>query len=188
MAVKRFFIIAGLIISGICSWVSFASQQSSEDLSYEKYKVIYERNIFSKNRKSFQEKTASDHLEKKKSVVLSLYVLRGVAVNDGQSIAFIEEAISGRSMRMQIDAELLGGRITDIQCDHVVFTKNDQTKIIKIGEPFGKTETVTTKAASEDIEITEDKSSPVDSKKDTTTVGQDDVLKKMLERRKSELK
>ena len=120
----------------------------------------------------------------KKTQVLAIYILRGIAVQKEEKVAFIEEQVSGQTTRAEIGSEVLNGRITDIKYDRVAFEQNGQIKYIKVGGEFGKTETTVTVEVSEESQETTSVEKPAD---DSTASDENDILKKLMERRKSEL-
>jgi len=174
-----------VIVFGIIGLQLPAEQEkSSEDSGYDRYKIIYEQNIFSKYRRSAQDNQDSVSVSRKKSVVLSLYVLKGVVVNGDQRIAFVEEQVSGQSMRIRVGDELLAGRITEIQVDGVLFAEQGQARRVAIGDLFGKTETITMESV---LDAPKTKPSVETLKIDLPADTDGDLLKKMMERRKSEV-
>lgn len=174
---------ATVILLAAGSVLFSAEEPNAPKKSYESYKVIYERNIFSKDRLPPREER-SDSGQVRKTQVLSIYVLRGIAGPQDGRVAFIEEQVSGQTLRANIGTEVLNGEITAIQYDRVAFEQNGQTKYVKVGGEFGKTETTVLTTASEEpqeakpVEVPAEKSSPGD---------ESDILKRLMERRKNEL-
>ena len=174
-----------VVVFGIIGLQLPAEQEkSSEDSGYDRYKIIYEQNMFSKYRRSAQDNRDSVSVPRKKSVVLSLYVLKGVVVNGDQRIAFVEEQVSGQSMKIRVGDELLAGRITEIQFDGVLFAEQDRARRVAIGDLFGKTETITMESV---LDAQETKPPAETLKNNLPADTEGDLLKKMMERRKSEV-
>lgn len=160
------------------------SPPAEDAYQYETYKVVAQRNVFSRNRRPAETRDRPERPVQKKTVVLSLYVLKGTAVNQTQKVAFIEEEMSGNTIRGRVGTELMNGKIKDIRVGRVIFEENDQLRVINIGEPFGKMESQTevpdeSGDASPSIEASESS--------ETTPTEASEMLKKMMQRRKSEL-
>lgn len=177
-------IVTAMVILLLGNGTAFsAEEQNSSQNSYDKYKVIFERNIFSKDRLPPRE-TQAGAGRVKKTQVLSIYVLRGIAVQKEEKVAFVEEQISGQTMKAEIGTELLNGRITEIKYDRVAFEQNGRIKYVKVGGEFGKTETTVISMVSEESQ----QETPVEKPADSSTPGEEsDILKKLMERRRSEL-
>ncbi len=182
--ITRILIILIFVMAGVSRSFS-ADETEVNNKTYSSYKVIYERNIFSKDRLPPRELRRSDSKTQRTTRVLSIYVLRGIAADSQQKAAFIEEQISGESMNAKLGTELLGGRITDIKYSYIIFEKDGRARKVKIGSEFGKEElTVISERSDEKSE----EAAIEESKTDDAPVGDEsDILKKLMERRKSEL-
>lgn len=171
-----------------CTAVFSADEQETAQTSYEDYKIIFERNIFSKDRLPPRQ-TPSQRV--RTTQVLAIYVLRGTAVERDERVAFIEEQISGQTMKARTGDEVLNGCITEIRFDRVGFEENGQTKYIRIGGEFGKTETtVMTTVSPESDESPSETSTSAPAEQPVNTDssgGENDILKRLMERRQSEL-
>jgi type II secretory pathway component PulC len=163
-----------------------AEEPNMSDNSYEKYTVIAQRNIFSKDRRPPREERPSRE-RVRRTQVLSIYVLRGIAGQPGERVAFIEEQISGQTLRANVGTELLDGEITDIKYDRVAYEQNGRTRYIKVGGEFGKTETTVIAEASENEsqEVVTPPTAPADS--NAVEGDESDILKRLMERRRNEL-
>lgn len=157
-----------------------------------KYEVIAQRNIFSKNRtaKRVRRGDAPARVEKRK-VVVELYVLRGIGIFGGAKTAFIEEQISGRFIRSQVDSEIASGLVKKIESNKVVFDKDGTAIDVFIGGTFPEKASYKEFAVDEDAEdVTETASSSgriTDGDSGGGGGSQSDILKKLKEQRKAEL-
>jgi hypothetical protein len=161
-----------------------AAPEISGQYRYDRYLVISQQNMFSRNRRSAQATSEAAAQAPKQSVLLSLYVLKGVAVNRSVKVAFVEEEVSGESFRAQIGARIMDGVIKDIQFGYVTVDQNGLTKVIRVGESFGKTETLTDIPADQ---IEQEHSQEETDEEDSSMSEESDILKKLMERRQSEL-
>jgi len=179
----KIIIVVLLMLSG---GVSFSAEDRSS--GYDKYKVIYEQNMFSKNRRPPQQERRRRQVETTK--VMSIYVLRGIAAEAGRAnkVAFVEEQISGQSQTVNIGATILNGQIKDIQMNYVLFEEDGKIRKIGIGQEFGTTSTtVVTEVEGSPDEIDTTSESTEEKTDDSSSTDDDDMLKKLMERRKREL-
>lgn len=182
-----------LIVSSFLCLLASPDQPAEETSaavsgSYDSYKVIYEYNIFSKNRRSPRSNQRRTR-RTRTTQVLSVYVLRGIAAEAGkdQRYAFVEEEVAGQTQTATVGTEILAGQITGIQMNYVLYEENGQTRKIHIGEQFGKTSKTVTSEVSADESETSSTDSSSETSDQPSSGDENDVLKKMLERRKREL-
>ena len=183
-SVKLIVIVFILLFGGI----SFAADDPPRA---DSYKVIYERNMFSKDRLPPHQKSQAAK-QTQITTVLSIYVLRGTAAEAGRAhkFAFVEEQISGESEMAKIGTKILSGQIKDIQMNYVLFEEDGKMRKVKVGEEFGKTSLTETKDVTEsaDGDEADDAISPKEEQAEETSPGDEsDLLKKLMERRKREL-
>ena len=160
-------------------------KQPDETAGYDGYRLIYRQNIFARNRHDIRQQFERFPDRVKKQVFLSLYILRGVAIQGDRRVAFIEDIVSRQTLKGRVGTELLSGTITEVKIEGVVFRINDTYTEVPIGGEFGKTESKT-QVPVEAFEI----SPPVpetQQQQDTAATNDDELLKKMMERRNREL-
>jgi type II secretory pathway component PulC len=171
---------------------SAGESSTAPSSSYEDYKIVYEKNIFSRLRYTPPAQSREAGGTRKETVVLSLYVLRGVAVETQNRLAFIEDEISGQSRRLTVGDMILEGTITEIYPDRVVFRENDQSRDIRIGQEFDRLESVVERPIAGSAEsptqtAPASSAAPAKSSAPASSADEADVLKKLLERRKQEM-
>jgi len=163
--------------------------------SFDDYKDIYEKNIFSRLRTP-SGGAGDTGLVSTERVVLSLYVLRGVAIEPGSRLAFVEDEISGQSKRLAAGDALLNGVIEEILPDRVVFKANDQARDVRIGQEFDRVESLVERAADAPADAPEAapdpnrvRPVPAVQKSPAGAPSQDEaeILRQLMERRKKEL-
>ena len=164
---------------GFLSRLMADDESTSKQFDYATYKVIFEKNMFSKDRRTPQDRVRP--VERRRTVVLALYVLRGIAYDGSVKTAFIEEEVSGSGQTVGIGDSFLDGIITDITATYVVYDKNGEVINVAIGQEFGSSRTEETLYDDADV------ASSDQVKETVTPEQQDDVLKMMLERRQLEL-
>lgn len=173
---------------------------ASDKNTYDRYKVIFERNIFSKDRRP--PRPPAERKSKSVTKVIEIYVLRGISAEAGRNhrFALIEEQVSAQSKMVGIGADILAGRIVDIQADGVLFENNGDIQKIKIGDEFGQNSaTVEVEAEAANSETEPPAENKTESAEETTpaqtetqntetkAADENDVLKKLMERRKREM-
>lgn len=168
--------------------IGASEEQAARQKSYEDYKVIYERNMFSKDRRPPLEE---QQRRVRTTQVLAIYVLRGIAAQKNERVAFIEEQVSGQTLKAQVGTEVLNGQITEIGPDRVTFEENGLTRYISVGGEFGKTEStvMSTATGEEPQEAASTQTQPQTQQPAATGSSGDegDILRKLMERRQSEL-
>lgn len=171
------------------AWV--AEGDAEQAASYDNYKAIYEKNIFSRNRYTPLSRQGGGAVRKEK-VVLSLYVLRGVAVETQKCLAFVEDEISGQFKRLAVGQQLLNGTISEIHVDYVLFAEDEKTRTVRIGQEFDRIESEVERPADEASAGPEPNTpgvipSPVKNVQPASAQDEDAILKQMLERRRQEM-
>ncbi len=178
------------MIFAVCASLA-ADNESMTKSTYDKYKVIYEQNIFSKDRLPPRQEQ-SQGIKQRVTTVLSIYVLRGIAAEAGRAhkFAFIEEQISGQMQMARIGTKILGGQINDIQINYVLLEENGKTRKVRVGEEFGSTSSTVMADITEPADVNKAASDTPQKKEkadELLPADENDLLKKLMERRKSEL-
>jgi len=101
--------------------------------SWEKYKVIAERNFFLRDRAR-----RSDRLKLPSSATAERQpwqdiVLAGVSRVGGECVAFLEDTRGRTTTRARMGDEAGDGRIVEISLDHVILERNGQRSRVNVG-------------------------------------------------------
>jgi hypothetical protein len=166
---------------------SESGEEEAELTGYDRYRIIAQQNIFSRQRTAPRRRSANaseEEIEVIKPVVVSLYILRGTACQGDRKIAFVEDVIAGNSIRAQVGSTILAGTIKDIRVNDVVFEENGQTRDVKIGDTFGKLESTVGSVGNAQTARPAPAAEP---NQPATPKNQDELLKQMIERRNREL-
>jgi len=181
-------IIVFLMLPVGVSWGAEGRSESTK--TYRDYQVIFEQNVFSKDRRPPRQNQPRRR-QVRTTTVLSIYVLRGTAAEAGRAhkFAFVEEQISGETQMAKVGTTILGGTIKDIQLNYVIFEEDGESRKIKLGEEFGQTSSTVMTEASESDDTNEagDNASSQENKTDESSGDENDLLQKLLERRRNEL-
>ena len=125
---------AGLLLLCLGCASAFGETQQSTPPSWEKYKVIVERNIFLRQRSNYSHRPEFTHTtEMPMARPRSPIVLTGIIRQGSEHIAFLENTSTGVTLRVAAGSTYADGRVTRIELDHIEYEKDDQTVTVSIG-------------------------------------------------------
>jgi hypothetical protein len=168
--------------------VPIHATETTEDAFREKYKIITERNIFSRTRTpqiaiGLQGDTGKQ--EKGTAEVKTiLYVLRGITIDNQGRRLFIENELTGQSFQLSIGEEFDGVIVKEIQSNYAVIQVGEEDVQVKVGSDLaGKQASVDSTHAPSSPNSTSniEKSEPLSNEKEN------EILQRLMERRKREL-
>lgn len=116
--------------------VTAAEDESSKaGLSWEDYKIISTRNIFSRNRmpESIPTFSGPSQVPVRELKEESYLVLRGIIKKDGRFVAFVEDNRTNRIKKVLKNDEIGNGKISDITIDFISYKLEDNTIKVKTG-------------------------------------------------------
>jgi len=192
-------VLAFLMVFSTVAWCG--DESDGEENSWEDYKVVSERNIFSRNRRV---RTATPAQEVKKTPAVtrseqSYYVLRGVVREKNVFISFIEDSRAGSINRVRVGEAVGGGTILSASLDDISFDLDGTATEVAIGQTLeGKTPTVSSQysygngyySQPGSYSTTTSSQQTVSTTTTQTVVSDDDakdILQRLKERRKKEL-
>jgi len=158
------------------------SSEANETDSWDRYRVLSERNIFVRDRGGLRESRpvpeqtarAIDDDDSDRYLLLTATVQRG-----RESIAFVEDTRSGETVKVRMGHPIGRGKLVKITLGHVEYEREGTTTRIKIGSSL-----VGLTAGSETPGASVDPSSSADATDaDTST-----ILERMRKRREQEAK
>jgi len=100
--------------------------------SYEDYKIVANHNIFNQDRTPQKVQLPNEETNIVDEVV-GLYILKGIASNGTKKVIFIEDEISGESIRGGEGVVLPNGVVKDILPDKVVYEDSEEIRFVYIG-------------------------------------------------------
>ncbi|MFA5646294.1 MAG: hypothetical protein WDA18_08075 [Candidatus Ratteibacteria bacterium] len=109
-------------------------KENKEEFSRQRYTIITERNIYDRNRSSSTSVLAPIVKETPPPVPEEYMVLVGIVSHDGSPIAFFEDRLTGRTLKLKKNNTLLNGTIGNITLDQIEYQKNGSSALIKIGQ------------------------------------------------------
>ncbi len=194
-----------VLLSGPGFALARGATPRGENGFYQKYGILVERNIFSRNRS----RKADKRDENPKNIVQRStheeFILRGISRWSKEYVAFLENTRDGQTKMYRIGDSVAEGKIKNITLDYVEFEIKKNVKKVEIGKNMqGEiyTPSVTfddlinqTETLSDQVETSSDRAKTSSEPATTTNSDagaesseeQNDILKKLLERRKGEL-
>jgi len=153
------------------------------------YKVIIDRNMFSRQRGPAERRQRDAERE----VVTvpdpeSYYRLRGIAQENGTFIAFVEDTRRNETLKLRQGDAVARGSIESLDLDSIVFRMEDRTIAVAIGQDLLGGHGAGT--MSELMQWTPAPSTPTSGEPATPaapTGAEADILRQLMERRKQEL-
>ena len=170
-------IILGLLLGLATS--SSGAEPGSAQRAWERYQVLVERNIFSRDRGSPPPR--SREVTPLPPPPERYLVLTGIARHGEKHMAFLEDIGTGVTTIIQIGDTVLQGRIKNITLDSIEYEKNDRTAIIRIGGDLEGGSPSTISAALPPSEVGGSDLTPV------ARSAEADILERLRQKREKEL-
>ena len=172
---------------------AFAEQEPSLQNTWDGYKVIVEKNIFSRNRWQQAERTARQGgatAPARARAPESFFVLRGITRDENGFIAFVEDTRTYDMARARVGDSLTEGTVKDMTLDHMTFELNGETRQIEIGMDLGGTAPQATSIGPAAFVPSVDISPQGETNSEKAAQAKEeaeDILKRLRERRQREL-
>lgn len=171
-------------------------ENSKAMLSWQDYKIISTRNIFSRNRLPANNSalSRSRQIPEREQKAESYLILRGITQKADHLVAFIEDSRTNRIKQIHEGEKIGNGKITDITIDFVTYKVKDSDIKVKTGMSMGGQDAGMTRInASGSGRPQQQKFMDISSdlKTDKPAAQQDEdtnaILQRLKERRKKEL-
>jgi len=182
-------VMAAIWLAGLWPTAALAQEPAEKPDTWAAYKVIVDRNMFSRQRGAAERRQRDAERE----VVTvpdpeSYYRLRGIAQENGTFIAFVEDTRRSETLKLRQGNTVARGSIESLDLDSIVFRMEDRTITVAIGQDLlGGHGAVT---MSELMQWTPTPSTPTSGQPTTPaapTGAEADILRQLMERRKQEL-
>lgn len=177
-----------LLMTGL-SFVWGAEREDEKEF-WDSYRVLVERNIFSRNRSRPFEQSVSKP-KRPPPVPESYFVLKGIVKQGNEHIAFFENTRTGEAVKVRKGDNIARGSLKNLTLDYIEFGLDANTVKVVIGNTLeGKTSSAAVTYA-ELVQWSESSSQT----SETATPGQaelrngqaEEVLRRLMERRKREV-
>jgi hypothetical protein len=121
----------------IASDVGVAPQSKASD--WERYKILTQRNIFSKDRGRRDERRSDERKDKEKEAPPEPkpeadILLIGIVEKDGQLAAFFENSKTGKIEIVKSGEAIARGKLAAISMDSIEYVRNETTTAVTIGK------------------------------------------------------
>lgn len=181
--------IAAVCLAILWPAVGQAEESAEQTDTWATYKVIVERNMFSRQRGAAERRQRDTDRE----VVTvpdpeSYYRLRGIAQENGTFIAFIEDTRTNETLKLRQGASVARGAIESLDLDSIVFRIEDRTITVAIGQDLlGGRGAVTMSELMQWTPAPATSTTGSETRPAAPTGNEADILKQLLERRRQEL-
>ena len=113
------------------------SDDNPDKTSYDRYKVLSEHNIFTKNRRSTTRPTRDSRSDAPPPKPEVAFVLTGCVIeNENRYAAFVENAQTGVTMKVSPGESIATGKVTAIGFDFLEYETGGQKTRVEIGHNF----------------------------------------------------
>lgn len=166
-------------------------EQGEEQGFWGNYKILVDRNIFSRNRGRSFERESREAKEQVAPAPESYFVLKGIVQQGSERIAFFENFRTGETMRARIGDAVARGKVQNITLDTVEYELNGKLTKTEVGKnlegevsspPLTYNDLIESTAMSSGVSTASTPSAETAPQGD-----EDDILKRLRERRQKEL-
>jgi len=181
-------LIGALWLAGLDPAAGFAEESAEKPDPWALYKVVVERNMFSRQRGATQRRQRDAERE---IVTIpdpeSYYRLRGITQEDGTFIAFVEDTRLSETLKLRQGDAVARGTIESLDLDSIVYRLEDRTIPVAMGQDLlGGRGAVTMTELMEWTPALPSTSGQA-ATPSAPAGNEADVLKQLLERRRQEL-
>ncbi len=156
--------------------------------SWDNYKVVVERNIFHRDRTRVS-KTVLAPADEPAPRAERYVVLTGIAQQDNEHIAFLEDIRTGVTAKARIGDSIAQGQLMSITLDYIEYESNGNIAKIEVGENLegGVSAPATPLDLSEDAGTFEVSSAETPAAGETAGGAEAAILERLRQRRQKEL-
>jgi len=126
-------VVVSLLIITVWTAGGLGDEPAPQD-SWEAFKVIIDRNMFSRQRGRRTEQVQGDQMRTPPVMSPeSYYVLKGIAQEDGEFIAFLEDTRRNQILRVRKGDSVARGVIKALTLDTIEYQFDEKTTIVAMG-------------------------------------------------------
>lgn len=159
--------------------------------SWEKYKIVIERNIFSRQRGPRIEYTRQRQVPVAPPAPdpESYVVLKGIVQENGEFIAFLEDTQSGQILRVRQGDSVVRGKIKSLTLDSIEYEFGDRTMTVTMGLNLQGGMGGTTFTGMYDLTQTTSTTPAEGTTESTSPTAEDEaeILRQLMERRQQQV-
>jgi len=186
-------ILSVVVLGGVAALapaVGLAQETQKPEDPWNKYEMILERNMFSRQRgPRVREQRNDERREVAMPNPESYFRLRGIVQEDGRFIAFVEDTRSNSVLKLHQGDNVARGTITGLTLDTVEYQLGDQVSTVRLGYDLeGGQGAVTMNELMQWSQTATTPAAPSAAPASEAPTGEAaDILKQLLERRRQEL-
>lgn len=120
-----FFILLYLLPSGL----AFAQVGDGQEGFRRSYRILLERNIFSRDRRPYVPERERSTYEAPPPPIESTLVLLGIGRQRGQTLAFVEDTLTGRIERYAVSSPIARGHVQSLTLDFLVYARDAKEEV-----------------------------------------------------------
>jgi len=130
------------LVSGTLVFAADSKPPEKQQSFDERYKVIWEQNMFLKERKKPGSTTPRNGADgggpngrgnREQRAPETLFALRGVVFEEGQNFAYFEDMTTAKMLRLIVGDSIAKGRIAEIEIDAVAYEAGGQITWVSVG-------------------------------------------------------
>jgi hypothetical protein len=181
-----------LALAMLIAQMALSDEEVSDKSAWDNYKIIVDRNIFSKNRRVYVERQRGEQKDRyvpPPPAPESYFVLRGIVKEDDVFAAFLEDTRGYEVLKVKAGEEIARGFVKSLTIDSLDYEMDGNSVSIFIGNNLqGRASTnLDYDELLEFSEMAGDSTSIPSSSGGSQSSDDNDLLKKLMERRKQEL-
>ena len=189
-----FTILAVLLGFTVATWSDAGEGQelTGQSDSWDAYKIIVERNMFSRQRGPRVDRSNREGRTRTPPPAPnpeSYYVLKGVVEENGVFIAFLEDTQRGQILRVCKGDKVVRGAITDMTLDSIEYQFEDRTVTVAMGYDLEGGQGTVTFAQMYELSQAYSSTSEEGTTESSTPPSADEaeILKQLMERRQQQV-
>ncbi len=120
-----FFILFGVLPGGL----AFAQVGDGQEGFRRGYSILLERNIFSRDRRPYRPERERSTTQAPPPPIESTLVLLGIGRQQGQTLAFVEDTLTGRIERHAVGSSIARGHVRSLTLDFLVYARDSKEAV-----------------------------------------------------------
>jgi len=188
---RLFALLVVVSVLAIAMWPAGGlGEELAQQDSWEAFKVIVERNMFSRQRGRRVEQVQGEQM--RTPAVMnpeSYYVLKGIAQEDGEFVAFLEDTQRGQILRVRKGDKIARGVVTALTLDTIEYQFGERTATVAMGYDLEGGQGVVTLTQMYELSQTYSTTPQQQPSAQPATTSEDEaeILKQLMERRQQQV-
>lgn len=168
---------------------SAAQSDKTEQNTWEKYKIILQRNIFSRQRGPVRQKRVAQSRPIITRNPESYLILKGIVQEDGKFIAFVENSQSESVFKLYEGDSIARGIVKNFSLDSIEYQIEDKTISVTLGRDLEGGQGTLPMSRLLEMSVSSSTTSDQNSASEKQSLSEDEteILRKLMEQRKQQL-